>query len=63
MSRSQYVICNGAKSKVKFVETRVQVLHIPNPLMFIHALSQIFQNAETHMVQVKVVCWLIFWFN
>ena len=35
MSRSQYVICNGAKSEVKFVETGVPQGSILGPLLFI----------------------------
>ena len=34
MSRSQYVICNGAKSEVKFVETGVPQCSILGPLLF-----------------------------
>ena len=40
MSRSQYVICNGAKSEVKFVETGVPQGSILGPLLFILFMNE-----------------------
>ena len=50
------VICNDSTDYL-------QVLHIPNPLMFIQSLCQIFQNTVIRRVQVRVVWWHILWFN
>ena len=51
MSRSQYVICNGAKSEVKFVETGVPQGSILGPLLFILFMND-FSRSSTLLFSI-----------
>ena len=51
MSRSQYVICNGAKSEVKFVETGVPQGSILGPLLFILFMNH-FSRSSTLLFSI-----------
>ena len=51
MSRSQYVICNGATSDVKFVETGVPQGSILGPLLFILFMN-VFSRSSTLLFSI-----------
>ena len=51
MSRSQYVICNGAKSDVKFVESGVPQGSIPGHLLFILFMND-FSRSSTLLFSI-----------
>ena len=48
MFRSQYVICNGAKSEIKFVESGVSQGSILGPLLYILFMND-FSRSSTSL--------------